>query len=144
MSAQHNNQTQFSDSEADRRVRRVELLISNLLRTGVIASLTVVVIGLILSFIHHPGYISSPEEMQRITQIGAVFPHTWSALFTGLLNLQGRAVVAAGLMLLILTPVARVAISIFAFIYQKDRIYTFITLTVLCLLLLSFVLGAVE
>jgi len=144
MNTSINNQVQSSDSEAAQRVRRVELLISNLLRIGVITSLTVVVFGLILSFIRHPAYISSPEEMQRLTQIGAVFPHTWGDLFTGLIHLQGQAVVALGLLLLILTPVTRVAVSIFAFIYQKDRTYAFITLTVLCLLLLSFVLGTVE
>jgi len=54
------------------------------------------------------------------------------------------ALVTVGLLLLIATPVARVAVSVLAFIYQKDRVYTLITLAVLCLLLLSFVLGKVE
>jgi uncharacterized membrane protein len=59
-------------------------------------------------------------------------------------SFQGEALVTAGLLLLIATPVIRVGVSIFAFIYQHDRLYTFITATVFCLLLLSFVLGKVE
>jgi uncharacterized membrane protein len=50
-------------------------------------------------------------------------------------------VVTAGLLLLILTPILRVAVSIVAFIIEKDRIFVFITATVLAVLLLSFLLG---
>ena len=50
----------------------------------------------------------------------------------------------AGLLLLIATPVTRVAVSIFAFVYEKDRVFVIITIIVLSLLLLSFFLGRVE
>ena len=82
--------------------------------------------------------------MQDLTQRGAVFPHTLSAVFQGALQTRGEAIVAVGLLLLILTPVARVAVSILAFLYQRDRAYTFITLTVLIILLMSFVIGRLE
>jgi uncharacterized membrane protein len=49
----------------------------------------------------------------------------------------------AGLLLLLATPVLRVAVSILAFIYEKDGIFVMITSIVLALLLLSFVLGRV-
>jgi uncharacterized membrane protein len=62
----------------------------------------------------------------------------------GLQALQGDAIVTLGLLLLIATPVVRVGISILAFVYERDRVYTFITLTVFCLLILSFFLGKVE
>jgi len=64
--------------------------------------------------------------------------------WAGVRALRGRAIVILGLLLLIATPVVRVAVSIFAFIYQGDRIFTLITAVVLCLLLLSFVLGKAE
>ena len=54
---------------------------------------------------------------------------------------RGEAIVAVGLLLLILTPVARVAVSILAFLYQRDRVFTLITLAVLIILLMSFVIG---
>ena len=71
-------------------------------------------------------------------------PHTVSEVMQGTLDLQGQAIVAMGLLLLIATPVLRVAVSIFAFVYQEDRTYTLITTFVLILLLLSFILGKVE
>jgi uncharacterized membrane protein len=40
--------------------------------------------------------------------------------------------------------VVRVAISIFGFLYEKDRIYVLITATVLALLIFSFLIGKVE
>lgn len=128
----------------DERVRRVEILISNLLRVGVTASLVVVVVGTLLSFVHHPDYMGSPPALQRLTTPGAAFPHTMSEVARGIIHLHGQAVIVAGLMLLIATPVVRVAVSIFAFIYQRDWIFVLITAIVLALLLLSFVLGKVE
>jgi len=40
--------------------------------------------------------------------------------------------------------VVRVGISILAFVYERHRVYTLITLTVFCLLILSLFLGKVE
>lgn len=131
------------DSDAERRVRQVELLISNLLRAGVIASLSVIAVGTLMTFIQHPAYVSSRAELQPLTEIGAAFPHSVRDVFEGVLELQGRAVVTAGLLVLIATPVLRVMVSIFAFIYQRDRIFTLITAVVFGLLMLSFVLGRV-
>ena len=48
---------------------------------------------------------------------------------------------AAGLLLLIATPVARVAFTLVAFILQRDRTYIAITALVLALLLYALVLG---
>ena len=47
-----------------------------------------------------------------------------------------------GLLLLIATPVARVALSLVAFVLQRDRLYVGITAFVLALLLASLVGGA--
>ena len=76
-----------------------------------------------------------------MTQQGAVFPHTPGDALSGLRNMQGQAIVVTGLLLLIATPVMRVAVSILIFLHQRDRIFTIITITVLCFLLISFVLG---
>jgi len=130
--------------DAEERVRRVEILISNLLRAGVLFSLALVFTGTILSFLHHPTYMASPMELERLTKPGAAFPHTIAEVIQDTLDLQGQGIVAMGLLLLIATPVLRVAVSIFAFVYQEDRMYTLITTVVLILLLLSFVLGKTE
>ena len=128
----------------DHRVVRVEIVISWVLRIGVVTSLAVVVAGLVLMFARRPELLSSTTALQEYTHPGAVFPHTLSAVFAGVVRLRGQAVIALGLLLLILTPVARVAVSILAFLYQRDRVFTLITLTVLIILLMSFVIGHAE
>ena len=51
--------------------------------------------------------------------------------------LYRRAIVQLGLVLLIATPVARVAFTLVAFARQRDRAYVMITTIVLALLLYS-------
>jgi uncharacterized membrane protein len=119
----------------------VELILSYLLRTGVVASLSIVVAGMIISFVHHHEYLSVPEALQRVTTNQAEFPHTVHDVITGVSRLSGRAIVLSGLLLLIATPVLRVAVSILVFAYLKDRTFVMITAIVLLLLLASFVLG---
>lgn len=124
-------------------VRKVELLISNLLRIGVISSLIIVIIGLIVCFLHHPDYLHS-AQMQQV--ISPSHP-TWDSLrelFHGMRHLRGQAIIMAGLLLLIATPVMRVAVSIAAFIFERDFIFVVVTSFVLAMLILSFVLGRVE
>jgi uncharacterized membrane protein len=119
----------------------VEIVISWVLRIGVVTSLAVVLVGLVLIFVHHPAFLSSSAELPKLTKPGSVFPHTLLEVFQGVSHTRGEATVAIGLLLLILTPVTRVAVSILAFLYQGDRLFTFITLTVLIILLMSFVIG---
>jgi uncharacterized membrane protein len=125
----------------DPRMRRAELIISAVLRIGVVSSMVVILAGTLLSFLHHREYVTSPAELQRLTHPGAAVPQTLHDVGKGVAQLRGRSVVAAGLLLLILTPVIRVAASIVAFVIQRDRIYVLITSLVLLLLLLSFSLG---
>jgi uncharacterized membrane protein len=122
-------------------MRRAELIISAVLRIGVVSSMVVILAGTLLSFLHHREYVTSPAELQRLTQPGAAVPQTLHDVGVGVAQFRGRSVVAAGLLLLILTPVIRVAASIVAFVIQRDRTYVLITSLVLLLLLLSFSLG---
>ncbi len=133
--------TTTEDEHAEDRVRKVELAISNLLRVGVGTSLLVVLAGTIVTFVHHPHYLSSRRDLVRLTKPGAEFPHSVPSVIRGIQHSQGRAMVMAGLLLLILTPVLRVAVSILAFVYQRDRAFVLITSVVLALLVASFVLG---
>lgn len=124
-----------------RRVRQVELLISTLLRVGVVLSLSIVLIGTIATFVHHREYFSSPGAKDQILNPQGAYPHSVRQVLVGVRDMQGRAIVMLGLLLLIATPVMRVAVSIFGFVYEHDRKYVVITSVVLILLLLSFVLG---
>jgi uncharacterized membrane protein len=59
----------------------------------------------------------------------------------GLAKLRGQAIVVLGLLMLIATPVVRVAVSILLFLEDGDLTYVAITTTVLVLLILSFLIG---
>ena len=130
-----------TEGEGVDRVRRVELTISNLLRIGVLTSLVVVVFGTAVTFVHHPGYVTSGRDLHRLTGPDADFPHSVPAVIRGIEHHQGRSLVVAGLLLLIATPVLRVAVSIVAFAVQRDRMFVVVTSIVLAVLLASFILG---
>lgn len=132
------------DHLAAEPVRKVELLISTILRVGVITSLAVVVVGLVLSFAHHRDYARAPGELRAITLPAHEFPHHLDEVVSGLAALRGQAVIMAGLLLLIATPVLRVAVSIFAFLLQRDWPFVAVTVFVLAMLILSFFLGKAE
>lgn len=128
----------------DARVGQVEIVISNLLRIGVTASMAIVLAGLVLMFVHHPSYLRAGSDLQRLTSPGAAFPHMLSEVADGLRTYRGQAVIAVGLMLLIATPIMRVAASVVAFAVERDLVYVVITSVVLAVLLTSFLLGRVE
>jgi len=67
----------------------------------------------------------------------AIEPTDFGAVWTGLLEIRPVAIAQAGLLVLLATPVARVAASIVAFALEGDRLYVVITTTVLAILLLS-------
>jgi uncharacterized membrane protein len=125
-------------------VHRVELMVSYLLRAGVVVSMTLIVLGMCLTFVHHPDYSSVPLPLRDVPKVAKNFPHTVADTLQALEQMRGQGFVLLGLLVLLITPVMRVAISIVAFAIQKDRIFTLITIIVLAILLLSFVLGKTE
>lgn len=133
--------TEMDGSNVRDRVLRVERGVNVVLRVGVVMSLAVIVAGMLLSALHHPKLILSHNELARLVVPGAAFPHTISEVARGIAALQGTAVMMAGLLLLLLLPVVRVALTGLIFVYQKDWVFVVITLGVLALLLLSLVLG---
>jgi len=126
------------------QLRTLERIISILLRTGVLASLLIVLAGLILSFTHHPEYMHSHSMLKQITTPGRVVPHSLHEVLTGIRDQRGEALIALGLLLLIATPVLRVAVALIAFALERDYPFTLITAFVLAMLVLSFFLGKVE
>jgi len=110
------------------------ILIGWILLGGVTLSAAVILFGLILLF-GHPGEINA-QGLHG-------FPRSFGDIWLGLATLQPQSVIALGLLLLIATPVLRVAVSIAAFAVEHDRRYVVITLIVLVILLFSiFVVGS--
>ncbi|SMB99797.1 Uncharacterized membrane protein [Thermanaeromonas toyohensis ToBE] len=111
----------------------IEDFISLSLRIGVIISSGIIGLGLLLLLVS--GYTGYPDGN---------FPKTLHQVWTGLLHLKPLAIIAAGLLVLLATPIFRVAASMVTFFIQKDYQYTFIAGYVLFMLLLSLFLGKAE
>ncbi|MCL4313216.1 MAG: DUF1634 domain-containing protein [Actinobacteria bacterium] len=128
----------------DEKVRKVEILISLVLRVGVVLSVLVITAGLVVTFIHHPAYaaLSGHASYHSLTSMASKFPHTPGGLVKSLSAGQGQGIIVLGLVLLILTPVMRVAVSILTFVYQRDPLMTLVTCFVLSALIGSFFLGS--
>ena len=124
----------------DEKIFQVEEWISILLRVGVSISLAVIVLGMSVILLRsQPG---AAGNLQARLSAHAVFPHTPGEVWAGLRAGDGQAIVAAGLMVLLATPLLRVAMSAVAFAIARDWAYVWITLTVLALLATSLLIGA--
>ena len=126
---------------SDRLNDWVHTAIVILLRIGVIASILIIATGIAITFVHHPEYFSSRPALGAVTSPNAHFPSTLRDVIAGVRQLRGQAIIMAGLLILIATPVARVAMSVVIFIIVRDRLYIAITSAVLAILLVSFAAG---
>jgi uncharacterized membrane protein YfcA/uncharacterized membrane protein len=103
-------------------------LIGWVLLGGVLLSSVVILLGIVL-LPTRPGGLS-PQRL-------LLFPFTWSELASELAQFHPQAIITLGLLLLIATPVLRVAVSIVTFVVERDRTYIVITCIVLAILLFS-------
>ena len=124
--------------------RDIEVLISTTLRIGVMLSVAVMLFGVVITFIHHPDYFHSRPALGELTNSREIFANTTSAVLRGVRELRGQSIAMLGILLLIVTPVVRVAISVVLFAAQRDRRYVLITAVVLALLLTSLTSGLGE
>jgi uncharacterized membrane protein len=112
---------------------RMDARLGILLRTGVMLSASIVLIGGVLFLFRHgsspPDYYKFHGEPPELRNIGGIWHEA--------LTFQARGIIQLGLLLLIATPVARVIFSIIAFAIEKDWKYVVITMIVLGLLVYS-------
>lgn len=115
----------------------VEEWIGNLLRAGVILSTSVVLFGACVYLVRHghelPDYkvfVGTSKDLRSV-----------SGIWENVLAFKGRGIIQLGILLLIATPVARVAFSVLAFAVQRDRLYVVVTVIVLAVLTYSLAGG---
>ncbi len=126
------------DITSARAEHKIEVFIGNLLRTCVILTVLIVVTGAIVFL---PTAYSTFPAYHKFVGEPAAFRSVWGILgaaFSG----NGKAIVQAGMLMLILTPILRVGVSVFAFLHEKDYMYVTLTLVVLGILLFSLSGGA--
>jgi len=121
------------ESVDEARLRQAELIISFVLRGGVLLSAVIIALGVVLFYAR---YLAAGGRISQVT-----YPHTVAAVFAGLGHGDPLAVIALGLLVLLLTPVLRVLVSVVTFALERDWRYTGITLLVFIILIVSFLLG---
>ena len=125
---------QQTDVQQTTTANSTNIVIGWILEGGVIISAAVILFGLFLELLQPNKF--APQKLLS-------FPQTFDQVWTGLLVLRPQAVIVLGLLLLIATPVVRVAASIVAFAIERDRRFVVITFLVLAILLFSiFYVGA--
>jgi uncharacterized membrane protein len=119
--------------EAPSRGLTPELVISAVLRGGVLLSAAIIALGTTMFF------------WQALTGRGSVggdaIPHTLGDTLAGVAAGSPAAIVVLGLLVLLATPLLRIIVSVATFARERDWRYVAITLLVLAILLLSFALG---
>jgi uncharacterized membrane protein len=115
---------------------RVDAVIGNLLRIGVIVSALVVLLGGML-YLMREGQQPHPRlEQFEPEELGSPVRILREAS-----SLRSLGLIMLGLLLLIATPVTRVIFSVVAFALQRDYLYVLFTVLVLCVLLYSLFSG---
>jgi uncharacterized membrane protein len=113
--------------------QRLETIIGGLLRGGVLLAASVVTLGAVIFLARYgheiPRYGTFVSEPEDLRSVSGILRHG--------VSFHGRQIIQLGLLILIATPVARVAFSIIAFALQRDRLYVGITLLVLAVLVFS-------
>ncbi len=113
--------------------QKLENIVGNLLRAGVSLAAAVVFIGGIIYLRRH----GHEPANYHVFQGEPTDLKTVPGIIRSALGLHGRGIIQFGLLLLIATPVFRVALSIWGFAAEKDRMYMLFTTIVLIVLLYS-------
>ena len=130
---------QLAKSESNAKIEEhfIEVFIGNLLRVCVLLTVAIVLLGAVMllpgAYMTVPTYakfLSEPAYLRSVTSIVG-------AAFRG----DARGILQAGMLLLILTPILRVAVSVVAFLFEKDYLYVALTVFVLGLLMFSLAGG---
>lgn len=123
----------MSEPMVQRSDQKMDEVMGGLLRSGVVLAAVIVFVGGVLFLSRH----RLPVTNYRVFQGEPVELRTISGIFHEALALHGRGLIQLGLLVLIATPVVRVAFSFFAFLYERDWMYVFVTVLVLGLLVYS-------
>ncbi|MNR21344.1 hypothetical protein D3C85_1382420 [compost metagenome] len=113
--------------------RDIQVILGTLLRVGVIASMSVVLIGGLLYLFSDHAVLIDYRNFNPDKSVFSSIP----AILIGLKDLDSKAIIQFGTLLLIFTPVARVVFSIFSFLIERDYLYVLIGLFVLSIILYS-------
>lgn len=120
-------------------------VIGNVLKYGVTISTVLVAVGVIMILVGDKPS-DFPTILTQLVKTDYGRPTLeFSTLVTGVANLNPVFIIQLGLLILLATPIVRVAASILMFAAERDMTYVALTVFVLAVLLFSiFVVGPIE
>ena len=120
----------------------IGLILGKVLRIGVYLSCIIAAIGGVIYMFYDkiplPNYKATGDATFEGT---ATNLRGFKDIFAGVLNFDGASIIQLGVIVLIATPVIRVALSIFTFLYEKDYLYVVITIIVLSIIMFNMFFG---
>jgi uncharacterized membrane protein len=127
------NERSNSSSEPMAEEQNVYAGVYHMLIAGMIVSNILFVIGIVLALIH-PQYFPLTASWVRSQYHASLILH-------GIMHGQPISFFLLGTLLLILTPVARVIVSVYAFWVDGDEKYVAVTGTVFIIMIITVILG---
>lgn len=122
--------------------RDVEQYIGKLLRYGVMLSCAITLFGGVIYLLQHKGVMVDYSPVPTGMAFGVEdYLRELNTIFPRMLDFDGAAIIQFGVLVLIATPIIRVAFSAFSFLIEKDYLYVAITLIVLAIILANMLLG---
>ena len=110
--------------------RDMEMFIGRMLRAGVVTASIICIIRDGSSVADYSQFTGSPEDLRG-----------FAGILHGLMTFEPLAIVQLGVVVLLATPILRVAFSILAFLIEKDYLYVVITCIVLAIILINMIDG---
>lgn len=120
----------FTDVDLNRSV-------GNLLRLGVLLSVTISLVGFIKLFFEGFEMPKKYTSLDVGSSSEKVWGHFWHSLGAG----EGMAIIQLGILILIVTPIMRIVFALIGYLKEKDYVYVVISSIVLAIMAISFFTG---
>ncbi len=129
-----------ADLANEEKVVALEDVVGKVLRWGSVLSMVIILAGL-AGVVWYSRMTTGPQIL-LIPVVGTHDLNTPAALLSRIRNGDPTAIISVGLLVLILTPVLRVASTVVYFFLRRDRTYLAVTTFVLLVLIIGFLLGS--
>lgn len=124
--------------------RDMEIYVGKLLRYGVFLACAITLTGGLIYILQSSGNVPDykPVSGHHDSFTGvALYLRQFSSIIPGVLQFNGAAIIQLGVIVLIATPILRVAFSVIVFLIERDRLYVGITLLVLAIIIANMIFG---
>ncbi|MFY9743312.1 MAG: DUF1634 domain-containing protein [Candidatus Sulfotelmatobacter sp.] len=125
--------TQDKDQKHRSEELNVYADVYKVLLAGMIVSTALFAAGIVRALLHPQFVPLTPEWIKQ--------HYHWRVVVEGIRSFDATVIMMIATILLILTPITRVAVSIYAFAVDRDRQFVIVTLIVMAVIILTVVLG---